>query len=50
MKGIKLGIIAICVALAGLSIATGNFFAYVTGGISVIIAILAFCVGDKDEN
>ncbi len=49
MKGIKLGIIAICIGLLGLSISSNNFFAYCGGGIAVLLSIIAYFIDSKNE-
>lgn len=49
MKGIKLGIIAICVGLMGLSIAASNFYAICGGGLSVLLSIIAYFIDNKNE-
>lgn len=49
MKGIKLGIIAICIGLMGLSIATNNFVAMCCGGVAVLLSIAAYFVDNKKE-
>lgn len=47
MKGIKLGILAICVALAGLCAATNHFYAYIGGGLAVVLALIAYFGKEK---
>ena len=49
MKGIKLGIIAICIGLFGLSIGSNNFFAYCGGGIAVLLSIIAYFIDNNKE-
>lgn len=49
MKGTKLGIIAICVGLLGLSIATGNFVAMCSGVAAVLLSIIAYFIDGKKE-
>ncbi len=47
MKGIKLGILAICVALAGLCFATNYFYAYIGGGFAIVLALIARFMKEK---
>lgn len=47
MKSVKLGIVAICIGLLGLSIATNNFVSICGGALAVLLAIIAYCFDDK---
>ena len=49
MKGIKLGIIAICISIFGLSMSTNNFLAYCGCGIALILSIIAFFIDNPKE-
>ena len=49
MKGIKLGIFAICVGILGLSISSNNFFVFCGGGIAVILSFIAIFIDNKKE-
>ncbi len=49
MKGIKLGIIAICIGIMGISIATNNFYAICGGGVSVLLSVIAYFVDNKNQ-
>ena len=49
MKGIKLGIFAICVGILGLSISSNNFFAFCGGGIAALLSFIAIFVDNKKE-
>ena len=47
MKGIKIGIVGVCVSLFGIALALNNFFAICGGMIGLLLAILGCVVKDK---
>ena len=47
MKGIKIGIVGVCVSLFGIALALNNFFAICGGMIGLFLAIIG-CIG-KDK-
>ena len=47
MKGIKIGIVGVCVSLFGIALALNNFFAICGGMIGLLLAIIGCVVKDK---
>ena len=48
MKGIKLGILGVCVGLLGISLGTLNFFAICGAALGVVLAIAGCFVKDSE--
>ena len=49
MKAIKLGILAICIALLGISFPTGNMVAIFGGALAVLFAVVAYFSQNKSS-
>ena len=49
MKGIKLGIFAICVGILGLSVSSNNVITLGCGCIAVLLSIIAIFIDNKKE-
>ena len=47
MKGIKIGIVGVCVSLFGIALALNNIFAICGGMIGLLLAIIGCVVKDK---
>ena len=47
MKGIKIGIVSVCVSLFGIALALNNFFAILGGVLVLLLAIIGCIVKDK---
>lgn len=47
MKGIKLGIVGVCVSLVGIAFATNNFIAICGASIGLLLAIIGCFIKDK---
>lgn len=47
MKGIKIGIIGICVSLFGIAFATNNFIAISAASIGLLLSIVGCFIKDK---
>ena len=49
MKGVKLGIFAICVGILGFSISSNDFCALCGGGIAALLSFIAIFIDNKKE-
>ena len=47
MKGIKIGIVGVCVSLFGIALALNNFFAICIGVLGLLLAIIGCVIKDK---
>ena len=47
MKGIKIGIVGICVSLLGIAIAMNNFIAISAASVGLLLSIVGCLVKDK---
>lgn len=47
MKGIKIGVVGVCVSLFGIAFATNNFIAISAASVGLLLSIVGCCVKDK---
>jgi len=47
MKGIKLGIVGICVSLLGIAFSSFDFIAICVAALGLILAVIGCCVKDR---
>ena len=49
MKGIKIGIVGVCVSLLGIAIAMNNFIAICGASVGLLLSFIGWLVKDKGE-